>query len=415
MGAAASLPRRGRESLERRPRIPRRSRRARRPLGDRAAPGSSPAATPAPTSIPSSRPRPGSGSAPAGAASPSLARWTSSSSCPVAGEVRAPARDSSRKAATASISGRSENGPGYLHPARPRPLGRGLEGLRSLRLLPRRPRGHRQRLRGGFARIRPGGDERLKGRIPFGAPRRIPRALRERWRGGAPAGGRWFRLDLFEDPETEEPDALDEAGLDAARVRALASRYGFLCRAMLDREEEGLRWGDLFPADAPSRARRRAPLRPLLRGPRRAAVPRSRLPSGVHCRSLGARRAPAAPPVRSGSTPSTRPTAALYAAVERQALLPPRMAANRICLDGGRVAAVSTRGLRELSLGGRARGPAPGRHPRPLRAAGSRDVAARAAHRRGEDRRPDGLRLAVRRRPCEISASRSDRGRLVLW
>ena len=195
----------------------------------------------------------------------------------------------------------------------------------------------------------PEGTSGSKGRIPFGAPRRIPRALRERWRSGAPAGGRWYRLDLFDDPETEEPDALDEAGLDAGRVRVLASRFGFLCKAMLDREEEGLRWGDLFPA-----MRRLELAGELLsgrffeglEGPQ--FLDPASLPAFIALAGSASGEGLAAGLVWVNALDPA--TACLYAASERQRLLPPRTASNRICVDSGLVIGASTRSFRSLAL-----------------------------------------------------------------
>jgi ATP-dependent Lhr-like helicase len=184
------------------------------------------------------------------------------------------------------------------------------------------------------------------GAMPFGAPRRIPRALRERWRGGAPAGGRWFRLDLDDDPETEEPDALDEAGLDAARVRILASRYGLLCRAMLDREEEGSRWGELFPA-----MRRLELAGELLAGRFFEGVEGPQFLDPAVFPALGGVAAGEAGPHGPIWVNAIDPAAtALYAAAPRPSILPPRIASNRICVDSGIVLAVSTRSFRDLTL-----------------------------------------------------------------
>lgn len=77
----------------------------------------------------------------------------------------------------------------------------------------------------------------------FGVPRRIPRALRDRWRGGPPVGGRWFSLAADGDP-----DPLEREQLDRARVRLLARRWGLLCRPLLERELPALGWGRLLPA-----------------------------------------------------------------------------------------------------------------------------------------------------------------------
>jgi ATP-dependent helicase Lhr and Lhr-like helicase len=80
----------------------------------------------------------------------------------------------------------------------------------------------------------------------FGAQRRIPRALKEGWRRGAPVAGRWFSLES-EEPQGE-PDALDEAELGAERVRIVAARWGLVCRAVLAHELPCLSWSSLFPA-----------------------------------------------------------------------------------------------------------------------------------------------------------------------
>jgi ATP-dependent Lhr-like helicase len=74
---------------------------------------------------------------------------------------------------------------------------------------------------------------------------RIPRALRERWRDGAPVRGRWFSLGLDEIPSG---DPLDEACLARDRVRLLVKRYGLLCRPLLEHEAPPLSWPLLLPA-----------------------------------------------------------------------------------------------------------------------------------------------------------------------
>ncbi|MGA2546375.1 MAG: DEAD/DEAH box helicase [Rectinemataceae bacterium] len=178
----------------------------------------------------------------------------------------------------------------------------------------------------------------------FGARRRVPRALRERWKGGAPTSGRWFRLDLSDEAEETEPDALDEASLDVARVRALASRYGLLCRGILECEEEGLRWGDLFPA-----MRRLELAGELLAGRFFETLegPQFLDPAAFGLFKALDAAASGGPVWVNSLDPAA---AALYAPVERQALLPPRIAANRICVDGGLVVAVSTRSFRDLAL-----------------------------------------------------------------
>jgi ATP-dependent Lhr-like helicase len=190
--------------------------------------------------------------------------------------------------------------------------------------------------------------------LAFGAPRRIPRALRERWRTGSPLSGLWFALDL-DDPEeeAEESDLLDEIGLDAARVRALSSRYGLLCRSILEREGEGLRWGDLFPA-----MRRLELTGELYYGRFFEGIegPQFLDPAAFSAyQSLGDSSAIDSSLARALWINALDPAAnALYALAARPSarpsLLPSRIASNRICIDRGRIVAVSTRSYRALAL-----------------------------------------------------------------
>jgi ATP-dependent Lhr-like helicase len=186
----------------------------------------------------------------------------------------------------------------------------------------------------------------------FGTPRRIPRALRERWRKGSPLSGLWFALDfddLEEEDELEESDLLEEIGLDAARVRALSSRYGLLCRLMLEREGEGLRWGDLFPA-----MRRLELAGELYYGRFFEGIegPQFLDPAAFSAyQSLGDSSAIDSSSVRVSWINALDPAAnALYALAERPSLLPSRIASNRICIDRGKIVAASTRSYRALAL-----------------------------------------------------------------
>jgi ATP-dependent Lhr-like helicase len=242
----------------------------------------------------------------------------------------------------------------------------------------------------------------------FGARRRVPRALRERWKEGAPASGRWFRLDLSDDAEPIEPDALDDASLEAARVRALASRYGILCRGILEREEEGFRWGELFPA-----MRRLELAGELLAGRFFDGVegPQFLDPAAFGVFSALDDIAPCGPVWVNALDPAV---AALFAVSGRQALLPPRIAANRICVDGGTVVAVSTRSYRDLAL--------------TLAAGDPRLVAVLGLFRaaRERDANPE-LRVVLEKVNADPAARspfadtlcaaglEADRGRMVLW
>jgi ATP-dependent Lhr-like helicase len=82
-----------------------------------------------------------------------------------------------------------------------------------------------------------------------GSPRRnIPRAIRDRWRGGPPAPGAWFSLTADGAFPAAGFDPLEEAELDRDRVRLLLARWGVLCRPLLEREEAPLTWARLLPA-----------------------------------------------------------------------------------------------------------------------------------------------------------------------
>jgi ATP-dependent helicase Lhr and Lhr-like helicase len=244
----------------------------------------------------------------------------------------------------------------------------------------------------------------------FGSPRRVPRALRERWRGGAPVAGSWFALDLDEGEGElpEEPDLLGELGLDAARARALASRYGLLCRGILEREAPGLRWGDLFPA-----LRRLELAGELLAGRFFEGL------EGPQFLDPAAFAAYAALDVAAAPGPSwisaLDPAAsALYARAERPDLLPQRVAANRICVDAGRALALSSRSYRELGV---ALAPGDPRLPAVMglfRSARARD--ARPERRivvdtvNGSPASASPFAEALRE-----SGFEADRGRMVLW
>jgi ATP-dependent Lhr-like helicase len=83
--------------------------------------------------------------------------------------------------------------------------------------------------------------------VPFPGGRypHIPRALRNRWKSGAPVAGRWFSLEL----ENEEAaDPLSEELLNRGRVRLLLGRWGILCRPLLEHESPSFSWSKLLPA-----------------------------------------------------------------------------------------------------------------------------------------------------------------------
>jgi ATP-dependent Lhr-like helicase len=85
-------------------------------------------------------------------------------------------------------------------------------------------------------------DRGIPAAYPFGR-RHIPRALREKWRGGPPVRGLWYSL-----IPDYSPDPFEEEELRADRVRLLVKRWGILCRPLLEREQGEFLWASLLPA-----------------------------------------------------------------------------------------------------------------------------------------------------------------------
>ena len=69
--------------------------------------------------------------------------------------------------------------------------------------------------------------------LPFGRQPRIPAALKNLWKGGAPVQGNWFSLCM---EEQENIDPIEEDALNRDRVRLLLDRWGVLCRQFLEQE-----------------------------------------------------------------------------------------------------------------------------------------------------------------------------------
>ncbi|MDR1411907.1 MAG: DEAD/DEAH box helicase, partial [Spirochaetaceae bacterium] len=87
-------------------------------------------------------------------------------------------------------------------------------------------------------------------RLPRGFGSRLPRALKDRWRGGPPVPGKWFSLEPDGDFDGGDPrgDPLDEENLNRERIRLLLGRWGVLARPLLEREAPCLSWAKLLPA-----------------------------------------------------------------------------------------------------------------------------------------------------------------------
>jgi ATP-dependent Lhr-like helicase len=106
--------------------------------------------------------------------------------------------------------------------------------------------------------------------------------------------------------------------------------------------------------------------------------------------------------------------AALYAVSERQALLPPRIASNRVCVLAGRVIAASTRSYRDLKI---ALSPDDPSLPEALsffRAARERE-AAPEGRIVVEKINGQGAARSAYANAMRGSGFEADRGRLVLW
>ncbi|MCL2210883.1 MAG: DEAD/DEAH box helicase [Treponema sp.] len=84
----------------------------------------------------------------------------------------------------------------------------------------------------------------------FGRQRRIPGALKNLWKTGAPVHGNWFSLlmDELESPSQAEIDPIEEDSINRDRVRLLLSRRGILCRPLLEHEAHVFSWSKLLPA-----------------------------------------------------------------------------------------------------------------------------------------------------------------------
>ncbi|MDR2730487.1 MAG: hypothetical protein LBB81_06270, partial [Treponema sp.] len=77
----------------------------------------------------------------------------------------------------------------------------------------------------------------------FRRTRRIPGAIKNRWKSGSPVHGNWFSLVM-----DEQDDPLEEDTLNRDRVRLLLKRWGVLCRPLLENEASVFSWSKLLPA-----------------------------------------------------------------------------------------------------------------------------------------------------------------------
>ncbi len=191
--------------------------------------------------------------------------------------------------------------------------------------------------RGGDGRASPGAPEAGN---PIGRARRLPAALR-RGPGARGDEGAWFSL-VPEDAADPEPDTLDEAELDAERVRIVAARRGLLCRETFEREAPRFGWARL------SRALRRLELSGELVAGRffeGGAGPQfMRTADFERLRSWEPGSAAFALDARDPASPASSSFEGLWPE------LPPRVAGATFAFRGERLLWAARRGGRELSL-----------------------------------------------------------------
>jgi ATP-dependent Lhr-like helicase len=182
---------------------------------------------------------------------------------------------------------------------------------------------------------------------------RLPRALREQWRGGAPVQGNWFSLaaeeeiggiDQSEGAAPESSPLLMEEERNKERVRILLNRWGVLARPLLQQEAPCFSWSRLLPA-----MRRMELAGELVAG---------RFFSGVNSLQFGAPNIAAeleAAEAEAGIYWLNAQDPASPAGLEIEGALPEgiscrRLATTRLCFRGAELAAKSERGGKQLEV-----------------------------------------------------------------
>ncbi|MDR3138365.1 MAG: DEAD/DEAH box helicase [Treponema sp.] len=177
---------------------------------------------------------------------------------------------------------------------------------------------------------------------PYGS-RRLPRALRDRWKRGVPVRGNWFSLDRdYENPELRGLDSWDEEELNRDRVRLLLERWGILCRPLLEREEPSLSWGKILPA--------------MRRMELAGELTAGRFFEGINSLQFAA-------PEISGELEAADAEEGIYwmnaadpgspaglAVPGLDPRLPPRLPSSRLCFRGRELLAAANRGAKELQI-----------------------------------------------------------------
>jgi ATP-dependent Lhr-like helicase len=184
---------------------------------------------------------------------------------------------------------------------------------------------------------------------PFGrSTARIPRSLKERWKGGPPIQGNWFSIAGDSELTLEnENDPLAEDELNRARLRMLLGRLGFLCRPLLEHEAPQFSWSKLLPT-----IRRMELAGELIAGRFFSGINSLQFaPPGIAREleeaetELGIFSMNAADPASPCGVP------ALVSLFENSKIkLPTRIPSSRICFKGTEIIAVSTKSGKELEL-----------------------------------------------------------------
>jgi ATP-dependent Lhr-like helicase len=249
--------------------------------------------------------------------------------------------------------------------------------------------------------------QRLAGDIPglspryapqsFRRSRSVPRALREKWREGAPVPGNWFSLlsepentpripqddldALRINPDLDAPrikqnggilgesrihqdgapadvfSALEETELNRDRIRLLLRRWGILAKPFLEREQPAFSWSALLPT-----MRRMELSGELVTGRFLEGIHSLQFASPAIAEELEAAEEVSAvywmnaadPASPIGLSPvglrSTGLSSAGLAADGLDGRLPPRTTGARLCFRGADLIAVSTKNGRELKI-----------------------------------------------------------------
>jgi ATP-dependent Lhr-like helicase len=195
------------------------------------------------------------------------------------------------------------------------------------------------------------GYSKLSGIVPPYRPlgrnanRRLPGALKHKWREGAPVPGRWYSLETTVSSGeygAGELSALEEEELNCERVRLLIRRWGILCRPLLETEVL-FSWSRLLPA-----MRRMELSGELVTGRFFAGIPSLQFASPNIAKELEAADDAANAVYWMNAADPASPAGWNIAGLDTR--LPARTSSSRLCFCGKDLAAVSLKNGKELEL-----------------------------------------------------------------